>query len=193
MCYKGMQMQNTPVKYLGTFVGSGDLSHLNFDLTLRKAWKIVSRWNKRNLSLPARVLVSKTFIFSTFIHVCNCAFITTAQVELLQKILNEFLWHGRNKIRPMVMYAPVLQWGLNMINIKNVLSTLHVKCIDRLCKDAGLSWLRLIWPKILGQIPPTLISGLMGITEPTLHSLSPFYCSTFQSFVYVNDLIYSQN
>ncbi len=139
------------------------------------------------------MLVSKTFIFSTFIHVCNCAFITTAQVELLQKILNEFLWHGRNKIRPMVMYAPVLQWGLNMINIKNVLSTLHVKCIDRLCKDAGLSWLRLIWPKILGQIPPTLISGLMGITEPTLHSLSPFYCSTFQSFVYVNDLIYSQN
>ncbi len=71
-------MQNTPVKYLGTFVGSGDLSHLNFDLTLRKAQKIVSRWNKRNLTLPARVLVSKTFIFSTFIYICNCSFITTA-------------------------------------------------------------------------------------------------------------------
>ncbi len=37
ICYKGMQMQNTLVKYLGTFVGSGDLSHLNFELTLRKA------------------------------------------------------------------------------------------------------------------------------------------------------------
>ena len=36
ICYKGMQMQNTPMKYLGTFVGSGDLSHLNFDLTLKK-------------------------------------------------------------------------------------------------------------------------------------------------------------
>ncbi len=91
------------------------------------------------------------------------------------------------------MYAPVSQGGLNMINIKNILSTLHVKWIDRLCKDAGLSWLRLIWPKILDHIPPMLISGLMGITEPTLHSLSPFYCSAFRSFVYVNDLFYSQN
>ncbi len=79
-----------------------------------------------------------------------------------------------------------------MINIKNVLSTLHVKWIDRLCKDV-LSWLRLIWPKILGLIPPTLISGLTGITEQTLQSLSPFYCSAFQSFVYVYDLFYSQN
>ena len=35
ICYKGMK--NTLVKYLGTFVGSGDLSHLNFDLTLRQA------------------------------------------------------------------------------------------------------------------------------------------------------------
>ncbi len=158
-------MQNTLVKYLGIYVGSGDLSYLNFDLTLRKAQKIVSRWNKRNLTLPARVLVLKTFIFSTFIHVCNCSFITTAQVELLQKILNEFLWHGQNKIRPVVMYAPVSQGGLNMINIKNVLSTLHVKWIDRLCKDAGLSWLGIIWPKILDLIPPRLISGLTGITE----------------------------
>ncbi len=37
ICYKGMQMQNALVKYFGTFVISGDLSHLNFDLTLRKA------------------------------------------------------------------------------------------------------------------------------------------------------------
>ncbi len=75
------------------------------------------------------------------------------------------------------MYAPVSQGGLNIINIKNVLSTLHVKWIHRLCKDAGLSWSRLIWPKILDLIPSRLISGLMGITEQTLQSLPPFYHS----------------
>ncbi len=129
ICYRGMQMQNTLVKYLGTFGGSRDLSCLNFDLTLKKAWKIVSRWNKRNLTLPTRVLVSKT-LFSLLLFMCvTVLLLQEPQVELLQKILNEFLWHGWNKIRsrPMVMYAPVSQGGLNMINIKNILSTLHVK------------------------------------------------------------------
>ena len=171
-------MQNTPVKYLGTFVGSGNLSKLNFELTLRKACRITSHWSKRNLTLPARVLICKTFIFSTFVHVCNCSYITTAQVKLLQKVLNEFLWRGQ---RPVIMYTPVSHGGLNMINIKNVISMLHVRWMDRLCYDAGTSWSRIIWPKVQMVILGHLISGLIKSTLGSpLESDLYLFCSSLQ-------------
>ncbi len=72
----GVLIQSALVKYLGIFVGLGDLSKQNFETVLRKARKIINNWSKRKLSLPARVLVSKTFVFSMFVHMCNCAWIT---------------------------------------------------------------------------------------------------------------------
>ncbi len=191
--FRGMRMQGTPVKYLGTFVGSGNLARDNFELTLRKARLIAAHWNKRNLTLPARVLICKTFIFSTFVHICNCCHITTSQIELLQKILNEFLWCGRNRIRTSVMYAPVSHGGLNMIKIKSIMCTLHVKWMNRLCTDAGTTWSRIIWPKIKNVIPTNLISGLTGITEQSLNSLPQFYRSIIRSYVHVNNLFYLEN
>ncbi len=50
----GMLVTSKPVKYLGAFVGTGDLSCLNFDLTLQKAHRIASHWNKWNLFVCAR-------------------------------------------------------------------------------------------------------------------------------------------
>ena len=183
-------MQNTPVKYLGTFVGSGNLSKLNFELTLRKACRITSHWSKRNLTLPARVLICKTFIFSTFVHVCNCSYITTAQVKLLQKVLNEFLWRGQ---RPVIMYTPVSHGGLNMINIKNTVHVLQLKWMDRLYKDVGSSWSRFVWNKIERISLMPLMAGIRRIRESDLHTLSPFYWSMLRSYAYLNKLFYEAN
>ncbi len=84
------------------------------------------------MSLPARVLVSKIFVFSTFVYVCNCTWITSDQVKLIQNILNNFVWNGRHKVQQATMYLSVLLGGLNMINIQNVLHSLHTKWMVRL-------------------------------------------------------------
>ncbi len=124
-----------------------------------------------------KVLVCKTFIFLTFVHLCNCVYFTAAQIILLQTVLNKFIWKGQSKLRPGIMYAPVKEGSLNMINVKNVVHTLHVKWMKHLCDDHGNSWSRIIWPKIQSVIPPQLIASLMGITEQMLKDLTPFYHS----------------
>ncbi len=63
----GMLVTLKLVKYLGAFIGKDNLSHLNFDVTLQKARKIATRWNKRQLSLPGKVLVCKTY----FLCLCS--------------------------------------------------------------------------------------------------------------------------
>ncbi len=88
----GVQIDSRPVKYLGAYLGLGDLSHKNFEVPLRKLRMKMNKWNKRNLSLFAQVTVIKTFLYSLFTHVLNSVFIATDQLNLLQLLLNKFLW-----------------------------------------------------------------------------------------------------
>ena len=90
----GVVIVAKPVKYLGAYLGLGNLSALNFESPLRNK---IQCWNKRNLSLKAKVTIIKTFIFSLFTHILNMVFITNNQLDVIQKILNDFLWHGKPK------------------------------------------------------------------------------------------------
>ena len=47
----GVEVGSTPVKYLGAYLGLGDLKKLNFDSLLKKAKAIAARWNKHSLTL----------------------------------------------------------------------------------------------------------------------------------------------
>ena len=156
-------------------VGHGDQSKANFEHVLAKARNISHKWSSRNLSIPAQVLVVKTFIFSMFIHVCNCTFLHPDQLELLQKILNQFIWKGKNCISPRVMYAPVIHGGINMINVKNVVHSLMVKWMCCLLLDRGTSWSLHAWNKLTTVIPERLFTGLTAVDENDLKMLSPFY------------------
>ena len=189
----GIRISNTPVKYLGAIVSAKDLSTANFKHLLQKARKITTKWSSRHLTIPAQVLVVKTFVFSTFIHICNCVYLITDQLQLLQSILNQFIWQGRNKICPTVMYAPVDQRGLNMINVKNVVHVLWVKWMDRLCKDAGSSWPRFAWEHLTNILAPRMIVGLTGIDENTLESLPKFYRAVVHSYCHAMSLFYAKN
>ncbi len=67
----GVQVGNEPVKYLGVFLGTGDLTALNFETCLSKARKVAHKWSKHSLTLPAKIVILKTFIFSIFVHHLN--------------------------------------------------------------------------------------------------------------------------
>ncbi len=115
MIQDGVAVCCAPVKYLGAYLGLGDLSKLNFEQQLCKARAVISKWSGRNLSLDARILVSKIFVFSVFTHILNVVFITNVQTDLIQKLLNEFIWHGQNKIRPIVMNSSHQMGGMNIL------------------------------------------------------------------------------
>ena len=68
MSLAGVTVRLSPIKYLGTFLGLGDISKLNFEGPLCKARAVIAKWNKCSLSLDTRILVVKTFIFSVFVH-----------------------------------------------------------------------------------------------------------------------------
>ncbi len=123
----GIEVDSRPVKYLGTFLGLDDLSEMNFNNPLSKAQNNSHSWNKRNLTLSVRVLVSKTFIASIFIHTLNSVFVHTHQIQLIQQLLNDFLWRGRPRICQSTVCVPLIDGRLNMMHVKNVVHGLQVK------------------------------------------------------------------
>ena len=120
----GIQVACKLVKYLGAYLGYSDLSTLNFEQPLQKARNKISCWNKRHLTLPARVTVLKTFIISIFIHVLNSVIMSNDQLHLIQNLLNDFLWKGKNHVKHSVTCAPLSDGGLNMIHVMNVVHLL---------------------------------------------------------------------
>ncbi len=192
-CIAGVTVSGEPVKYLGAYLGSGDLTAINFEAALKKARAVASRWSKRKLTITARVLVLKTFIFSIFVHTLNSVWIKPSQVDLIQKILLDFLWGGRFKLKLSTITSPVSEGGLKMLHVKNVLHTLQVKWMHRLTQDLGLSWSRFIWPLITKCIPPNLFGGMRQISESELKGLPLFYADMLHSYCRVNNLFYLRN
>ena len=94
----GIHVACKPIKYLGAFLGYGDLTKLNFEIPLKKVQNKIQCWNKQHLTLPAQVTVIKTFLLSVFIHILNTVYVTNDQIGVIQDILNNFLWKGRSKM-----------------------------------------------------------------------------------------------
>ncbi len=117
------------MKYLGTYLGLGDLLKLNFEQLLRKAKEVLHHWSKRTLTLDGWILVLKTFVVSLFIHVLNTTFISTTQIDLIQKLCIDFLWKGKPKVRTSTVIAPHDQGGLKMVCVKNIVNALHIKWV----------------------------------------------------------------
>ncbi len=90
---------------------------------------------------------------SLFIHILNSVHIQTEQLQLIQYLVNGFIWRGCSRVKQSVTCATVADGGLNMIHIKNLVHGLHLKWFQRMCADAGSSWSRFIWPEIETLIP----------------------------------------
>ena len=135
----------------------------------------------------------RLFIFSIFVHLLNCVFLTNTQIEVIQKLLLDFLWKGKARLKMTTIMPPPSQGGLKMLHVKNVLHVLHVKWMKCLSTDLGLSWSRFIWPEIVTIYPPELYGGMRQVLESDLCVLPNFYAGVILSYCWVNDLFYKNN
>ncbi len=150
------------------------MAKLNFESPLKKARAIAARWNKCSLTLDAHILVAKTFIFSIFIHIINTVTIHIEQLDVIQKLLLDFVWKGRSIVKMSVFAAPLELGGMRMLHICNVVHTLRVKWMKWICDDRGFTWSRHLWLALTNKLPSMLLQGLHMCPESVL--VCPYRC-----------------
>ncbi len=95
----GIQVTNKPVKYLGTYLSMDPtVEQLNFEVIKSKIKSKIDCWKNRVISLQGCILVIKVLIFSCGTHILNTTYVASKHLDQIQHILNEFLWHGKNKV-----------------------------------------------------------------------------------------------
>ncbi len=80
-----------------------------------------------------------------------------------------------------------------MVDIKNVIHTMRVKWLNRLCLDRGQSWSRMAWSQITKYILDTLLPGLTGVCKSDIQKIPPFYAAVLHSYCHINSLFYQRN
>ena len=118
----GIKITSDPVKYLGAFLGMGkNPENINFQNILDKMKAVAAQWRKHALTLPVRVLIMRSLILSMATHILSTVYINKDHLTILQKICNDFLWRGRNRLQERVVQN-TQKWGrLKHIHIKHVM------------------------------------------------------------------------
>ena len=185
----GVRVSNELVKYLGIWVGdSTKCADKMFTDVLTKMHKVISRWKASSMTLGARVLVLKFMVFSIGTHVLMNVFLTNDMLDILQRIANDFLWYGRNRVSAMTCYNTPKWGGLNQLHVKHFVCRLHVRWICHLWQDKGSTWLMFAWQWVTKHIPETVIPGMVCCSEQILKRMPHFYAAALRSFALVNKL-----
>ncbi len=126
MC--GIKVTNDPVKYLGVYLGIGTKPEiLNFKHILVKFKRVASKWKKCHLTLLARVTNLRSLILSVATHVLSTVTINTDRLNTLQKLCNDFLWRGHNRLQEKTVQNIPKWGGLKHIHIKYVMHKICIK------------------------------------------------------------------
>lgn len=105
----------------------------------------------------------KIFVFSVFVHILNTVWITPGQLDVIQKLLVDFLWRGCTRVKLCVFCSDLSNGGLKMVYVQNFMHNLWTKWMQHLCLNRGFTWSRFIWPPMMGAIPSLLLQGLQTV------------------------------
>ena len=98
----------------------------NFLNHIIKLQNILNMWRMKNLSLLGEIIVFKTLAFYKIIHLTLVTFVPSSTIDLLNKILKDFLWDKKNakikhttyeKIKHTTLCCDYADGGLKSVNI----------------------------------------------------------------------------
>ena len=113
----GLSLCAGPMTVLGISFGNDNDGETNWETKLGKVLKKLNMWKLRRLSMSGKVLVIKSDLLPTLLHMAY-VFPMPALVWLkLQKALFNFIWGGYEYIKRATMYQPIERGGRDMPNL----------------------------------------------------------------------------
>ena len=159
------------IKILGVYFSNNTpASRIEENYTNRIATikRLISTWEKRDLSIIGKILIVKTFLLSQLIYLMQ-AFIIPENVLIdINRLLFRFIWKKKNnnkkafeKVKRTIMCADYSLGGLKMINLLQIQNAFVLQWVPRLYSSKT----KHNWAKL-----PTLIFSSHGRNLECLHS-----------------------
>ena len=167
--------------YFSNYERAGKLEQ-NWVGKIDKIIRCIKSWEKRDLSIVGKIIVTKTFLLSQFIFVMQALLLPLNILKNINTILFKFIWKKRlsNKKAFEKVWRDVLcdnysEGGLNMINIIDMQHSLSLKWLQRvyLNKEASFACIPLYYYEKLGNDLSALRSNLTSKYFKGLEEIRP--------------------
>lgn len=131
------------VKALGVYYGHDVKKRLkkNWEDKIAEVNKSLLLWCKRDLTLPGRILIVKTFAVPKLNFLANVIHCPEQFIKEINKLLFSFIWNGkRDKIKRCTMIADKLEGGLKMVDFRLKDYALKVMMLKRILDPGNDKW-----------------------------------------------------
>ena len=125
------------IRYLGIYVGNDhtENNYKNWESRLEKFQRTLDNWKSKNLSIYSKVNFIKTYAISQLNFVVLMLEIPDGFIEKVERIIYNFLWGKREKVRRLTIICNKSDGGLEMLDIHSFFLALKAPWIHRLLKN----------------------------------------------------------
>ena len=118
---------------------------LNFKEVLSKIKRLLGWWRERDLTLMGKIHLLKAYALSKLNYVSSLIVVPQWIFVEVEKIIFEFLWGGKDRIKRKIMYQDYGYGGLRMINFKLFVKTQRIMWLKRLIVWRKEQWLEIVF------------------------------------------------
>jgi hypothetical protein len=132
-----IRFKKEPIRCLGIYIGhdKNKCNAKNWTDRIEQIERILVKWKKRRLTCFGKITVLKTLIMSTLIH--NFSLLETPEniVHKLEKIMYDFVWEKRDRIKRDTVILSEDKGGISMIDVMSKIKSIKAGWIKRLKED----------------------------------------------------------
>ncbi len=168
----GIIWSKDSIRYLGIYIGHNQKECIrkNWIDKIEKMQKLTDVWRKRNLTLFGKITILKTLAIPSLVFTASMLPIPDPITKDINKILFNFVWKKRDRIKRRTLFASTKQGGLNMIDIESHFSALKAAWIPRLLADQNSNW-SFIGNEYLNQFGPFFL--VLNMSFDNIKSFRP--------------------
>ena len=138
----GIQWPNHPIRCLGIYVGNDKIAckKLNWDDKILDMQKLLDNWRKRDLTFFGKITITKTLALSKIIYSEMNTSIPEECLEKINKLIFNFLWNGKDRIKRNTMIGPLQQGGMDVPDIHSFFTSIKASWVHRFINGKNESW-----------------------------------------------------
>ena len=165
----GIHFTKAPIRCLGIYIGHDKQAcyKKNWTDKIEKFQRLLDSWRTRDLTLFGKVLIIKSLGISQLTFSAMCCTSTIETEKEIMKIIYQFLWHSRERIKRRVLINCIDEGGINMIDVESFFGALKASWVNRLSEQNNCSW-KLIPLSYFENISPNFSVFQMNFDRETI-------------------------
>jgi hypothetical protein len=175
----GIKITTGQVKCLGIYVGSciEECEHSNWHNKIEYIKELLHKWKNRNLTIFGKITLIKTLILPKLTFTATNTTVQTGIVKEVNKILFNFIWGKRDRIKRNVLVQKIEDGGIGMIDVESHFQAVKASWVGKITNsEDNWTFLPKMYLNKLGKNMASLDFICVNSSNmPCLKSLPKFY------------------